>query len=321
MARNGSGTYTRTDGVRTGSNIYAQQESAGVDIEAGLMDTAAQDIADALTASIAKDGQTSPSADLPMNGFIHTGVGTTDDRTGYAKAGELADGTLLVLAAAGTNTLTASATPTITAYVNRQTYWITIANKNTSGTVTLNIDSVGAHNIVKPNGNALDIADLQPNATYAVTYYTTGTEFVLHGVPEVDGTTITSDSTTGILGIPGGGVDSNQLNTGAVTPAKTSFANDVDDFWVGGVDGATPASTKQPTAWGSVTDTSATAVEYPITHNLGSTNYIVLTTGYTASENIYVTTRNSNDFRVKCYNETGPSSPVDTVFSFQLIQY
>lgn len=36
--------------------------------------TTLDDIADALTASLAKDGQTTPTADLPMGGFKHTGA-------------------------------------------------------------------------------------------------------------------------------------------------------------------------------------------------------------------------------------------------------
>ena len=45
MGRDGSGNYTRTDGVRTGSTIYADQDAVGVNIEPTLMDVAAQDIA------------------------------------------------------------------------------------------------------------------------------------------------------------------------------------------------------------------------------------------------------------------------------------
>jgi hypothetical protein len=88
MARNGSGTYVRTDGVRTGSTVFAQEQSAGINILATNLDVEAQDMADALTASIAKDGQTVPTANLPMGGYKHTGVADATADTQYATLGQ-----------------------------------------------------------------------------------------------------------------------------------------------------------------------------------------------------------------------------------------
>ena len=49
------------------------------------------DIASALTASIAKDGQTTPTANLPMGSNKHTGVANASARDQYLAAGQAQD--------------------------------------------------------------------------------------------------------------------------------------------------------------------------------------------------------------------------------------
>ncbi len=75
MARNGSGTYSRAVSAYVYNTVIDQ---AAVNSE---MD----DIATALTGSLAKDGQTVPTANIPLGGYRLTGVGvataTTDALT------------------------------------------------------------------------------------------------------------------------------------------------------------------------------------------------------------------------------------------------
>jgi hypothetical protein len=65
MSRNGSGTYTLPAGnpVTTGTTISST-----------VHNNTLSDIETALTQSLAKDGQTTPTANLPMGGFKHTGL-------------------------------------------------------------------------------------------------------------------------------------------------------------------------------------------------------------------------------------------------------
>lgn len=73
---------------------------------------------------------------------------------------EAATGQAKVLASvAGTNTITASMTPDITAYTGSMAVVFTPANTNT-GAVTINIDSVGAKAVLKHNSNPLVAGDL-----------------------------------------------------------------------------------------------------------------------------------------------------------------
>jgi hypothetical protein len=56
------------------------------------MDYAGQDIADAITASLAKDGQTVPTANLPMGTFKHTGAGDASASGEYVNFGQFISG-------------------------------------------------------------------------------------------------------------------------------------------------------------------------------------------------------------------------------------
>lgn len=68
---------------------------------------------------------------------------------------------------AGTNTITASGRPRISAYFAGQIFLVRPFAANT-GAVTLNIDDVGALAWNKPSGAAHGNADLSPNIAYFV---------------------------------------------------------------------------------------------------------------------------------------------------------
>jgi hypothetical protein len=76
---------------------------------------------------------------------------------------------------AGTNTITAVMTPTLTAYSNGMSVLFTPAN-NTTGAATININGLGAKSIVKGDGTALETGDLQASTIHFLIY--DGTNFV-----------------------------------------------------------------------------------------------------------------------------------------------
>jgi len=83
------GTFTRVDGT-TG---WQDDEAAGTGIEAGLMDTAFNDLAtDGINQTINKAGQNTPTANLPMGGYKHTGVANASANDEYTTQGQLKDG-------------------------------------------------------------------------------------------------------------------------------------------------------------------------------------------------------------------------------------
>ncbi len=117
MARNGSGAYS----LPAGNPVVA-----GTVIDAAVQNSTLNDIAAELTASLAKDGQTVPTANLPMGGFKHTGAAAGAATGQYLLYGQasasltdltvttLTNTTANVTTIAGSNT-TPAATPSTTA--------------------------------------------------------------------------------------------------------------------------------------------------------------------------------------------------------------
>jgi hypothetical protein len=197
MARNGSGTYS----LPAGNPV-----TTGTVISSTWANTTLNDISSALTTSLAYDGQTTPVANLPMGGFVHTSVGNATVRTNYPSAGQVQDGTLSYLtSAAGTDTITAVAPIAMTAYAAGQTFRFIAAGSNATTSVTLNINSIGAKNITKNGTTALAIGDIVSGSVVEVTY--DGTEFQISsqvsssllGLANTWTATNTFSATTGII--------------------------------------------------------------------------------------------------------------------------
>lgn len=169
MARNGAGTYTLPAGnpVTTGTTISSTWANNTL-----------TDIASGLTTSLAYDGQTAPVANLPMATYAHTNVGNATVRTMYASAGQVQDNTLAYLTSvSGTDTITAIAPVSMSALVVGQTFRFIASGANTTTSVTLNINSIGAKNITKNGTTALAANDILSGSVVIVTY--DGTQFQL----------------------------------------------------------------------------------------------------------------------------------------------
>lgn len=171
MPRNGSGTYVRTNGVNGGSTTWTSDRDQNAEIRAGRHDTHDQDIADALTSSIAKDGQTSPTANLPMATFRHTGVGNGVNRTDYAALGQVQDSSVLWAGASSgaANVYACSLTPALTTYVDgfRVAFF---AHQDNTSTATLNVNSVGAISILSREGFTLVPYTIKTSTVVEVVY-------------------------------------------------------------------------------------------------------------------------------------------------------
>jgi hypothetical protein len=99
MPRNGSGTYTRPQ------SDYVP----GTTILATSVNSDLNDMASALTASIARDGQTTPTANIPLGGFRITGLGSATAATDAATLGQVDGRAEIDLASAGTTDIGAQA--------------------------------------------------------------------------------------------------------------------------------------------------------------------------------------------------------------------
>jgi hypothetical protein len=149
----------------------------GTTADADQVDANNTDIVNELTNSIAADGQTNPTANLPMATYKHTGVGNATARTHYAAAGQVQDSAFTYCGTAGgtQNALTLSPTPAITAYAEGQCFVGVIGASSTSSTATLAVSGLTAK-AIQINGAALSASVvLETGKLYRFDY--DGTQF------------------------------------------------------------------------------------------------------------------------------------------------
>lgn len=155
MARDGSGNFSLAEAPFT----------AGTTIESAKVNSDLSDIAAGLTQSMSKDGQTTPTANQPMGGYKHTGVGAAASRTEYLRADQYIDGGLVFDEDEGTaDVYSITLTPGITAYTEGSSFFVKIAHANATTTPTFAVNGLTAGTIVWPNGSALAAGDLPANA-------------------------------------------------------------------------------------------------------------------------------------------------------------
>ena len=141
-----AGSYTKGN---AGTGGWTGDQGRGTGIEAGLHDTQDNDFTTGINSTLTKDGSNVPSANLPMGGFRHTGVGLATARDSYATLGQAQDGTAIWGGASGgtANAQTLTLSPAITAYAAGQRFGFVAGFTNTEAT-TLNVKGVGAVNII-----------------------------------------------------------------------------------------------------------------------------------------------------------------------------
>lgn len=178
MPRDGTGQYNLpTSAVVTNTPISSTDEN-----------TTRTDIATALTNSIAKDGQTIPTANLPMGTYKHTNVGTATAANEYATLGQTQAQAFLWGGTAGgtANAITLALAPAITTYSAGLTISFLTGAAANSGAVTLAVNGLAALAVNKGNGTvALAAGDLP--ALHRVTVQYDGTRFVLVSVASAFG--------------------------------------------------------------------------------------------------------------------------------------
>lgn len=208
---NGSGTYSRY-------HDWTTDEAGAVDIDATRMDQEDDAIAAGINACLTKNGENTPSANLPMGNYKHTGVGAGTALTHYADVASVQNSGYHYAATSGTDTYTITLSPAPAAYATGQRFLIKIGSANT-GAATINVNSLGAKSLVKGVSTALVAGDLLANKFYVIVY--DGTNF------QVEGVVTYSES----IDIDGGTVDGAVIGgasaaaiTGTVVTASTNFA-------------------------------------------------------------------------------------------------
>ncbi|NIT58379.1 MAG: hypothetical protein GWN00_19775 [Aliifodinibius sp.] len=146
MPFNGSGSYSPP-----GASFPAV---SGTIIESAKYNNVVNDMATALSTCIAKDGQTTITANLPMATYRHTGVGNAQALTDYASADQIVDNLLTYAGASSGGTDTYAVTLPISpgAYAAGQRYQF-IADVDNTGGCAANFNALGAVAIKQLDGS------------------------------------------------------------------------------------------------------------------------------------------------------------------------
>ena len=201
MSYNGSGTFV--------INSAGQPVVTGTVISSTAFNALTADLATGLSTALTKDGQTTPTANLPMGTFKFTGLSAGSAATDSANIAQVQNSFGSFLTVSGTDTITATVSPSLTAYASGQMFAFVAANTNT-GAVTINISGLGAKAITKNGTTALSAGDLTANYLFVVVY--DGTRFQVVGV---SATTFTNLTVSGVLTLSGAGVQLTSSGTGA----------------------------------------------------------------------------------------------------------
>ena len=168
MSFNGSGTFV--------INSAGQPVVANTVISATTFNALTADLANGLSTCITKDGQTTPTANIPMGGFKITNLATGTAATDAATVAQIQSNGAALVTVTGTDTLVGTLTPALTTYVTGAVYYF-IAPATNTGAVTLNIDTLGAKAVTRDGTTALVAGDITSGEMVAVVY--DGTRFQL----------------------------------------------------------------------------------------------------------------------------------------------
>lgn len=223
MSFNGSGTFV--------INTAGQPVVSGTVISSTAFNALTADLATGLSTCLTKDGQTTPTANIPMGSNKITGLAVGTDATDAATLGQVQSTTAKLIASiSGADTITGSLTPSLAAYAAGQMFYFVAAGDNT-GAVTLNINSLGAKNVTKNGTTALSAGEIKSGQTVAVIY--DGTRFQMVN-PVVIGLSGITSSTMTALGVNAGdSITSGNYNTCVGYNAGTALTSGGLNTFVG----------------------------------------------------------------------------------------
>jgi hypothetical protein len=214
MSFNGSGTFV--------INSSGQPVVANTVISTTVFNALTADLATGLSTCVTKDGQTIPTANLPMGTFKLTNLGVGSAATDSATLGQVQASTTKLITVSGTDTITGTLSPALAAYATGQMFYFVAGATNTSA-VTLNIDSLGAKSVTRHGSTALVAGDILSGEVCVVVY--DGTRFQL-----LNPASYTNLNVTGVLALAAGTAllpslaFTGDLNTGLWSPAADTLA-------------------------------------------------------------------------------------------------
>jgi hypothetical protein len=204
------------------------------------MDAEFDGIVDGLENCVTLDGQTTPSANLPMGGFRHTNTGAATSRTHYGRVSEIQDGTIWKAASPGGtgDAMTGTVTPAPSAYTAGMIVQIIAPGTNTVTTPTININALGAKTIRKHQA-ALVAGDIASGDTLWLVYDGTYFEYINPKLYATDLNALTTDATGGAVADLVPFVDASDSNASNKVTVQNFFDNVLANLTADTTGGAT----------------------------------------------------------------------------------
>jgi len=187
MSYNGSGVFT----INTGG----QPVITGTTISSTVFNNLTADLATGLTTALTKDGQSTPTANIGMGAFKITNLAAGTVASDAARLDQVQGGAATFITVTGTDTLTGTVVPALSAYATGNQFSFLVANTNT-GAVTINVDGIGAKAITRTGTTPLVAGDMVAGQAVEIIY--DGTRFQL-----VNGNSFTNLKVSGTLGVTG----------------------------------------------------------------------------------------------------------------------
>ena len=219
MSYNGSGTFV--------INTSGQPVVPNTVISATTFNALTNDLANGLSTCITKDGQTTPTANIPMGNNKITGLAPGTSGTDAANLSQVQSSTAKLLqSVTGTDTITAAMVPALTSYSAGQMFYFVAAGDNT-GAVTINIDSLGAKAVTRDGSTALVAGDIVSGEVALIVY--DGTRFQL-----LNGNSFTNLNVSNNLTLSGGTANGVlYLNGSKVATSGTALVFDGTNLGIG----------------------------------------------------------------------------------------
>lgn len=268
MAWNGSGGHNRV-------HNWVADKNATINITASRMDAEFDDVSTALENCITRNGENSPTADLPMNSRNHTGVKNATGLTQYAATDQVVKGTLVHAAtasAAGTDTYAVSLAVSPVTYSRGQVFSF-IPDVANTGACSVNFNSIGAGNIKLINGLDPYTGAIQASKDVVVRY--DGTNFILmnpYNFTDLAGIVVATAAEINALALSGI-TNASLVKLQAVTSSAVEL-NYVDVAAIGTVEASKAVvvdANRDALGFGKITASSATGYTASFTYT-GTTN-------------------------------------------------
>ena len=162
---------------------WTDDDAADVPITASRFDTQFEDLRGAIQNTLALDGQSTPTANIPFSGRKITGYGTTGVPSASSDVPSILNIQKMTGVYVGTtsggsaNAQTLTPDPAITAYAAGMLFYFTAGFTNTTATPTVAVSGLTTKTIKKADGNGLSAGQITAGGFYGIMY--NGTDFLI----------------------------------------------------------------------------------------------------------------------------------------------